>query len=108
VTWPTSGSLEAMVVDFDRPLDHALARRCLRVTTSDGVVLPGRAVLGPGETQWVFTPAVPWPAGGCELHVDAALEDLAGNSVRRVFDRDLRLAQDDPLAVTEVVVSPDG
>jgi hypothetical protein len=108
VTWPNPGSLEAMLVDFDRPLDHALARRCLRVTTPDGAVLPGSAVLGPGEAQWVFTPAVPWPAGACELHVDSALEDLAGNSVRRVFDRDLRRAQDDPLAVTEVVVSPDG
>jgi hypothetical protein len=106
VTWPASGSLEGMVVDFDRPLDHALAQRCLRVTTASGAVLPGRADLGPGEAQWVFTPAVPWPAEACALRVDAALEDLAGNSVRRVFDRDLRLAQDDPLAVTEVVLSP--
>jgi hypothetical protein len=108
VAWPAAGSQRPMVVDFDRPLDHALALRCLRVTTSDGAALPGRAALGPGETRWAYTPAAPWPAGGCELRVDPALEDLAGNSVRRVLDRDLRRAQDDPFTGTEVVLSPRG
>ena len=105
VTWPTAGSQEPLVVEFDRPLDHALALRCLRVAAADGATVPGRAVLGPGELRWCFTPAVPWPEGAHELHVDTALEDLAGNSVRRVFDRDLRLTEDDPLAIDEVVLS---
>jgi hypothetical protein len=105
VAWPTAGSREALVVDFDRPLDHALALRCLRVATADGDHVPGHAALSPGEVRWSFTPVGPWPPGGCELHVDPALEDLAGNSVRRVFDRDLRLAQDNPLVITEVVLS---
>ena len=53
-------------------------------------------------------PTLPWSAGAHEIHVDAALEDLAGNSVRRVFDRDLSLPQDDPLEVVEVVLRPAG
>ena len=108
VAWPNAGSKEILTVDFDRPLDHALALRCLRVTTADGHALPGKATLGPGEVRWSFTPAAPWPEGVCELHVNADLEDLAGNSVRRVFDRDLRLAEDNPLAIAEVVLSSEG
>lgn len=108
VTWPTAGSQEPLVIDFDRPLDHALALRCLRVTSSDGRVVPGHAALGPGEVRWFFAPAARWPEGPYELHVDAALEDLAGNSVRRVLDRDLRLPQDDPRTVAEVVLGSAG
>jgi hypothetical protein len=104
VSWPTAGVRDPLVVDLDRPLDHALALRCLRVTSPDGRGVVGHAALGPGEVRWSFTPAAPWPDGPYELHVDAALEDLAGNSVRRVLDRDLRLPQDDPRVVDEVVL----
>jgi hypothetical protein len=105
VTWPPPGSRDPLVVDFDRPLDHALALRCLRPSTSDGAVPPGHAALGRGDARWVFTPGSPWPGPG-RLHVDTTLEDLAGNSVRKVFDRDLRLHQDDPLDATELIVEP--
>jgi len=107
VAWPTAGSHEVLTVEFVRPLDHALALACLRVTNADGVPLPGHATLDPGEVRWSFTASDPWPVGPWLLRVDAALEDLAGNSVRRVFDRDLRLAQDDPLLVNEVVLGSD-
>jgi hypothetical protein len=36
-----------------------------------------------------LAPARPWPPRRHHLVVDPVLEDLAGNSVRRVFDRDL-------------------
>ncbi len=104
VAWPTAGSQEPLVVDFDRTLDHTLALRCLRVTGSGGRPVSGHAVVGPGETRWSFTPGEPWAGGPWELHVDPALEDLAGNSVRRVLDRDLRRVQDDPRVVDDVVL----
>lgn len=106
LTWPAAGSRDGLVVDLDRPLDHALALRCLRVTAADGTPVDGRAGLGLGELRWTFSPTTPWPVGGCALHVDTRLEDLAGNSVRRVFDRDLRVAEDDPLDAAEVVLTP--
>ena len=77
-----------LVVRFGRSLDRALVRRCLRVTDVGGAVVPGNAVLDLHASTWTFTPAVPAVAGW-RLHVDADLEDLAGNSVRRAFDRDL-------------------
>jgi hypothetical protein len=38
-----------------------------------------------------------------ELVVDPELEDLAGNSLRRVFDRDLTRPEDEPREVVEAV-----
>ena len=41
--------------------------------------------------EWRFTPAHPWRPGSYRLRVSTDLEDVAGNSLRRVFDTDLRV-----------------
>ncbi|GGF29080.1 hypothetical protein [Subtercola lobariae] len=48
----------------------------------------------------------PSHSDGWSLHVDARLEDLAGNSIRRVFDRDLDRPEDDSRDVSAVILSP--
>lgn len=108
VFWPAPGTADALVVRFDRPLDAALALRCLTVGDADGRRVPGAAAVDDGDTRWTFRPRLRWPGTGMALHVDGALEDLAGNSVRRVFDRDLRLEADAPAAVDEIVLTPGG
>jgi hypothetical protein len=86
---PPAGSREPLVVRFDRPLDAALLARCVRVVDRAGTPLPGTAAMGAEEWSWSFRPASAWETGAHELVVDAVLEDVAGNSVARVFDRDL-------------------
>jgi hypothetical protein len=92
---PAAGSREGLTVYFDRPLDSALLAGCLQVVNVDGPV-EGRGALGPGERSWCFVPSAPWPSGRHVLTVDPRLEDLAGNSVVRVFDRDLTEAEPAP------------
>jgi hypothetical protein len=87
VSWPDSAG-DQLVVRFGRSLDRALAGRCLKVVDLDGRVVPGHSVLDQDATIWTFTPAIACVAG-CSLHVHPDLEDVAGNSVRRPFDRDL-------------------
>ena len=86
---PAAGTVEALRVRFDRPLDHALLQHALEVTDDAGRPVPGRPEIGAAERSWTFTPAAPWPAGEYRLAIDPRLEDLAGNSLARVFDRDL-------------------
>jgi hypothetical protein len=74
---------------FDRPVDHALGLRCLTVTDDAGKAVPGQSTLGAGERSWTFTPASTWNSSPYALLVAPELEDVAGNSVTRVFDRDL-------------------
>lgn len=97
---PAAGSMDALVVRFERPLDHALAERCLAVLDSDGRVVTGVVTLTEDERRWELVPQRLWVAGDHELVVDPRLEDVAGNSVCRVFDRDLQRAEDDPVDPT--------
>jgi hypothetical protein len=92
------GETEAglLEVEFDRPLDHGLLARCLHVAGPDGQPVAGGAEPGPGERSWRLTPDQLWTPGGHRLIVDPVLEDLAGNSVSRVFDRDLARPEDRP------------
>jgi hypothetical protein len=101
---PAAGSADALVVRFDRPLDRALLEHALEVRDPEGRPLPGRASIADGERAWRLRPEAPWRAGRHTLTIDARLEDLAGNSLRRVFDRDLRRPSEDPLDVDEVVL----
>ena len=102
---PVAGSTEALRVQFERPLDHALIERCLWVVDAAGTRLAGHTSVAPGEQEWSFEPQTAWAPGRYAVIVDPQLEDLAGNSVVRVFDRDLARAQDAPGARTSVSVS---
>jgi hypothetical protein len=87
LAWPLAGTRQALRVDLDEALDQALLQRMLRVTCA-GREVPGDMDVAPDQTRWSFTPRAPWSAGEHELVVDTALEDLAGNSIARVFDAD--------------------
>ncbi len=94
--YPIAGSTDPLIVAFDRPLDHALLEHCLWVNDAENTALAGRAWVDPGERCWRFEPQSPWQDSRYLVIVDPRLEDLAGNSLIRVFDRDLMRAQDTP------------
>ena len=93
---PGAGSHDTLVVEFDRPLDHALLQHSLRVCDSNGTPLQGRGEPGAAECSWRFTPALPWEDADYQLVVDSTLEDVAGNTPVRVFDRDVTRVEDIP------------
>ena len=76
-------------VEFDRPLDRALLARCLRIVGAEGEAVAGRSRTEDAEVGWSFEPERTWSPASHSLVVDPILEDLAGNSLERVFDRDL-------------------
>jgi hypothetical protein len=101
---PPAGTVGYLRVAFDRSLDHALLSRCLRVTGPDGEAVDGEVEIGPEERWWRLTPARPWTAGPHRIVVDPVLEDLAGNSVVRPFDRDLTRPAEPPRSAEPVVL----
>jgi hypothetical protein len=106
VRWPDPGH-DQLVVRFDRPLDRALVRRCLRLVDERGHPVAGHSRLDMDASVWTFAPAS--RVGNWRLQIDTRLEDLAGNSVRRVFDRDLRRADDDDRAdASSILIDPNG
>jgi hypothetical protein len=101
---PPQTAHDALTVHFDRPLDNALLARCLSVHRA-GAIITGVATPGASGLSWAFRPHARWRAGDYTLQVDPRLEDLAGNSVARLFDRDLFLQEDDsPAPAGDVVL----
>jgi hypothetical protein len=79
---------QRLEVGFGRPMDHALAARCLWVENAGRNVVDGEAALSEDGCYWTFTPADAL-AGTHRLIIDPVIEDIAGNSLLRPFDRDL-------------------
>jgi hypothetical protein len=104
VTLPPAGTSEPLQVAFGRPLDHGLLARCLHVRGPGGQPVDGTPQIGPGEQSWQLVPCRAWAPGSHQLIVDPVLEDLAGNSVSRVFDRDLARPEDQPRQARPVTV----
>jgi hypothetical protein len=107
-TWvleaPTFGTRAPLTAKFDRPLDHALAAHCITITDPAHGALAGTATVGASDWSWSFTPDAPWAAGPHHVVVRSILEDLAGNSVARVFDRDVDDPAHDPVDAAVVMV----
>jgi hypothetical protein len=101
---PAAGSHAPLVVDFGRPLDRALLAHSLTVANDAGAEVSGRASVLPGDRRWQFVPELAWTPGPHRLTIEARLEDLAGNSLTRVFDRDLARPEDDPLDIVQATV----
>jgi hypothetical protein len=80
-----AGARQALAVTLDAPVDGRAAAH-IAVADADGRRLPGKAVFGPGERQWIFTPARPWRPGRYRLVVRGTLEDPAGNRVDGQFE----------------------
>ena len=104
LTVPPAGTSEPVQVAFGRPLDHGLLARCLHVAGPGGELIHGALQIGPGEQSWQLVPRRAWARGSHQLIVDPVLEDLAGNSVSRVFDRDLTRPEDEPRQARPVTV----
>ena len=88
ISSPRAGTRDTLRVEFAEPLDHALALRMVRVVDLTGASVPGSVALESHDRVWRFLPATPWLETDVMLRIDRDLEDLAGNSVRRVFDSD--------------------
>jgi hypothetical protein len=86
---PAAGRAEALVVTFSKPLDHGMLQRVLWVEDAAGQEVEGTIAVTDEETRWHFTPKGPWRDGMYKLVVDTALEDPAGNSIKRPFEVDV-------------------
>jgi hypothetical protein len=91
-TWsldlPKANTNEPFELAFPEPLDHALLQRVVWVADHEGMEIEGEVRIDLGETRWRFFPSKNWRAGIYQLCAENSLEDLAGNSLGRLFEVD--------------------
>lgn len=87
INLPAAGSKQALKVDFNEPLDHSLISNTITVIR-EGQLVKGKIFVKDEERSFLFYPEKPWTSGDYFLKTDSRLEDLAGNNLNRLFDRD--------------------
>ena len=92
-TWrisiPKAGSKQPVNIELHEPLDYMLLKNTIRVVDNKGNVVNENIDIEAKETIVHFTPSVAWSAGDYTLEIESRLEDLAGNNLNRLFDKDL-------------------
>lgn len=85
---PTAGSHDALQIQFDRPVDYALAKKYIVVASAPSGTVGGTIELT-GSMQWQFVPDRPWEVGEYQIQIHPQLEDVSGNNFNNAFDIDL-------------------
>jgi hypothetical protein len=86
---PEKNTSEPLKVYFQESLDNSLLNETLSIVSDKGQPVPGKWLIGPKENSARFTPDAAWNGESYVLQVETRLEDVAGNNVNRVFDRDV-------------------
>jgi hypothetical protein len=82
---PKVGSRDPWIIRFGESLEQAIATRGMQLYCN-GSEWEGQFSLREQESESVFLPAKAWGTGEYELRVNSAIEDLAGNSLRKPFE----------------------
>jgi hypothetical protein len=93
---PEALTKDALVIRFDKTMDFSTTLNSFKVFHPAGHRLKGLVTTGEMEKLWIFTPDQNWGPGRYHIKVKSILEDLAGNNLNRVFDRDLHLDSQQP------------
>ena len=86
---PKEGSSEPIIIQLHEPLDFILMKETIFIRDEKGTALSVHIKPINKESTLSITPSAPWKAGSYYIECEFRLEDLAGNNLDRLFDRDL-------------------
>ncbi len=87
---PTANSTYDLVIHCNESLDYGSALHSLMVLDKNDNEIDGRWQLKNHETILSFTPLTSWSSGTYKILCNPSLEDLAGNNLERLFDREVK------------------
>ncbi len=90
---PEEGTDQPLRVSFKEPLDYFLISETISIVDEKGTHIPGKIKVINHETGFDFFPYKQWQPGRYRLQAASQLEDLAGNNLNKLFDRDIQLKQ---------------
>lgn len=110
-TWvmslPHIATKEPLKVHMNEPLDYFLLQETISIADEKENIVAGNIKIYENESGFEFIPDQPWKAGRYKLQVAFYLEDLAGNNLQRLYDREISRQpekKEEPLCVKEFVV----
>jgi hypothetical protein len=86
---PRAGSVMPLRIKLHEQLDYLLLKNAIRIVDGNNNTIAGIIETQANETELFFIPDLPWIKGIYKVEVESRLEDLAGNNLERLFDKDL-------------------
>ncbi len=86
---PPARSQVPLAIDMFEPMDYAVLQSAVRLLDFAGKPVEAEMTFEHGETVMLFKPAREWKSGYYSLEIEPRLEDVAGNNLERLFDRDI-------------------
>lgn len=83
---PKAYTYDALVIHFDRLMDHALIHSMLQIENEEGNPIAGHWEISDDETKALFFPEDTWKKGNYRILMHGNLEDLAGNNLNALLD----------------------
>ena len=90
---PQAGTKQPLDINLEESLDYFLLQETIQVVDENGNVVNGAIQILDEETKISMIPGSLWLPGRYRLQVASYLEDMAGNNLIKVFDRDITLKQ---------------
>lgn len=88
LTLPKAGTSEPLIIDTGEPMDHYLLQESVGIIDWGKMVYSVNTACNQDKVLKIV-PIAPWKKQAYKIRVLARLEDLAGNNLNRVFDRDI-------------------
>ena len=83
---PAHLSHDPLLIEFDRPFDHALLHSSIWVTDDSGRAITGKISIENQERTWRFNRNGRWNNARIQIAIKNQLEDVAGNNFVELLD----------------------
>jgi hypothetical protein len=84
---PKPNSNDALSIQFDRIMDHALIQSMLRIKDENKKPIAGHWEISEDEKIVQFIPEKPWKKGTYRIVMDSRMEDVAANNLNNLLDQ---------------------
>lgn len=105
---PAEGTSEPLRVSFGEALDYFLIKETIGIVDEKGNSVPGKIKIINKEKGFEFFHNIHWQRQSYFIQAASQLEDLAGNNLNRVFDRDILRQQSKDKKFFEKRFTPGG
>lgn len=86
---PAPNTKSALTIDFSESPDHFFLLDAIDIADSQNHPIPGRGTAKVRDHVFTFPPLHHWKRGKYSIIVNSTPENLAGNNLNRLFDRDI-------------------
>jgi len=97
---PKANTRETLRINFQEYIDYGSLKGALEIVNESGTIIDGDFTINVNQNFALFKPSQDWNKETYIIKCGSIIEDLAGNNLERLFDRDITVEESD--AVLEV------